>query len=366
MKIEILQEQILSGLSIVGRAVAARAQLPVLSHILIEANSEGVVLSATDLEIGIRVKVAAKVIEPGIVAVPAKMFEEFLSSLSPGKVEILMDKETLILKAPGYSGKFQTISAEEFPTIPEIAKENEICSLDVKLFTASVGRVVFASAKDSLRPVLTGVLWEFTPKTVRLVATDGFRLAVEELAVTVTTDQKSLLVPSRVVGEVVRLASSSDKIFIGHLPTTNQIYFMIGETLVVSQLLAGNFPDYQKILPKEFGTEINVSKGELLQALKAAHIFARDNSNMVRWSVEESEIAIQSSSPERGECLINVPIKLDGDTIEIIFNARYVLDYLNVIESDTVLISLGGKLAPAMFRDSGREGGQYVVMPINA
>src|SRR3989339_1801976 len=111
MKIEVLQEQLLSGLNIVGRAVASRAQLPVLSHILIEAKSEGLILSATDLEIGIKIKVSAKVIEPGIVAVPAKMFGEFLSSLNPGKVTLKMDKESLVLSAPGYSGKFQTINA---------------------------------------------------------------------------------------------------------------------------------------------------------------------------------------------------------------------------------------------------------------
>lgn len=365
MKIEILQEQLLSGLSIVSRAVASRAQLPVLSHILIEAKNEGIILSATDLEIGIKVKVGAKVMESGVVAVPAKMFGEFLSSLNPGKVTLKMEKESLVLSAPGYSGKFQTIGADEFPAITEVGKETELCTLEASALSKVVERVVFASAKDSLRPVLTGVLWEIDKKKIRLVATDGFRLAVEELSIETKSEQISLLVPSRVVMEVVKLAGDGS-VTVGHLPKTNQIYFLVGETLVVSQLLAGNFPDYGKILPKEFTTEITVSKDELLQAVKATHIFARDNSNMVKWQVEKGNLVLLSNSPERGECRVEVPVKLDGDPLEIIFNAKYVLDYLSIVEGPDLWVGMGTRLSPGMIKDLKRENGQYVVMPINA
>lgn len=365
MKIEVLQEQLMNGLNIVGRAVATRAQLPVLSHILIEAKSEGLVLSATDLEIGIKVSVAAKVIEGGVVAVPAKMFGEFLGSLNPGKVELKLEGNTLVLSAPGYSGKFQTISADEFPAIPEVSKETEICTLEATALSRAVERVAFASAKDSLRPVLTGVLWEFGKKKIRLVATDGFRLAVEELSVETKNEPVNLLVPSRVVMEVVRLVSEG-QISVGHLGATNQIYFKIGEIQVVSQLLSGNFPDYGKILPKEFTTEVTVNKDEILQAIKATHIFARDNSNMVKWQVEEGKLVLLSSSPERGECRVEVPISLTGESLEIIFNAKYVLDYLSITEGDTLWVGMGGKLSPGMIKDLKRESGQYIVMPINA
>ena len=365
MKIEVLQEQLLSGLSIVSRAVATRAQLPVLSHILIEASNEGLTLSATDLEIGIKVKVAAKVLEGGRVAVPAKMFGEFLSSLNPGKVEISLEKETLLLSAPGYKGKFQTIGAEEFPAIAEIAKKAEICSVESTALSSAVERVVFASAKDSLRPVLTGVLFEFGKNKIRMVATDGFRLAIEDLKVESNVEQLNLLVPARVVMEVVRLAGEG-KITIGNLVETNQIYFVVGEVQVVSQLLSGNFPDYGKILPKEFTTEISVNKDELLQAIKAAHIFARDNSNMVRWQIEEGKLVLLSSSPERGECRVEVAVALTGEPLEIIFNAKYVLDYLMIVEGESLSVGMGSKLAPGMIRDISRESGQYIVMPINA
>lgn len=365
MKIEVLQEQLIAGLTIVSRAVASRAQLPVLSHILIEAKSEGLVLSATDLEIGMRVLVTAKVVEPGKACVPAKMFGEFLSSLNPGKVQLEMKGETLVLSAPGYSGKFQTISSEEFPPIAIIDGKSEICEMDALKFGESVERVVFASAKDSLRPVLTGVLWEISKAGIRLVATDGFRLAVEDLELAVKADQANLLVPSRVVMEVVRLASGG-AIKVGHLKESSQIYFLVGDMLIVSQLLAGNFPDYQKILPKEFGTEISTTKSELLQAIRAAQIFARDNSNMVRWTIAGKTLIVLSSSPERGECRVEVPVKLEGEPLEIIFNAKYVLEFLTITKGENVTVSMGTKLSPGMFCDSERKSGKYIVMPINA
>ena len=322
-------------------------------------------LSATDLELGMQIAVPAKVVEKGSVSVPAKMFVEFLSSINQGKVMIAVEKETLILTAPGYRGKFQTIGADEFPAIAPATKESEICKIDGVKLVSAVERVVFASARDSLRPVLTGVLWEFGKKKIRLVATDGFRLAVEELSVEAKTDQATLLVPSRVVMEVVKLAHEGE-IVVGHLAETNQIYFKVGETLVVSQLLSGNYPDYGKILPKEFTSEISVRKDELSQAIKAAHIFARDNSNMVKWQIGKDEMSLLSNSPERGECSVQVPITLTGEDLEIVFNAKYVLDYLATVEGDNLWIGLGSKLSPGMIKDTKRDSGQYVVMPINA
>lgn len=365
MKIEVLQEQLLSGLNIVSRAVAVRAQLPVLSHILIEAKSEGLTLSATDLEIGIQTKVAAKVNEPGVVAVPAKMFGEFLGSLNPGKIELSLEKEALLVTAPGYKGKFQTIPPEEFPALSAPSADNQLGEVAGRDLKEAIEHVVFASAKDSLRPVLTGVLWEMGKKKLKLVATDGFRLAIEEIAIGGGEAEAKLLVPSRVVMEVVRLADEG-VVKVGHIAATSQIYFLMGEVLVVSQLLEGNFPDYNKIMPKEFLTEIKTGREELLQAIKATYIFARDNSNMVGWKIEGKTLVLTSSSPERGECVVEVPIELSGEASEVVFNAKFVLDYLGMIAGEQVWFGTAGKLAPGMFKDLSRPNGQYVVMPINA
>lgn len=365
MKIEVLQEQLMGGLQVVLRAVSSRTQLPVLAYILIEAKPDGLTLSATDLEIGMRVKVAAKVLEVGEAVVPAKMIAEFLGSLNPGKVTMKSEGQSVVLSSPGYSAKFQTMEVSEFPRIPEVGKEGIICALKMSELTAAIEGVVFASAKDSLRPVLTGTLLELGEKKIKLVATDGFRLAIQGLETKVEKEMPPLLVPSRVLMELTRF-EGEEQVKIGHLAATNQIYFLVGEQQVVSQLLSGNFPDYQKILPKEFLSEAVVNKDELLQAIRAAHIFARDNSNMVRWGGEGAKLTLTSTSPEKGECKIEIPATLTGEPSEVVFNAKYILDYLGMVAGDQLWVGTGSKLAPAMFREGDKKTGQYVVMPINA
>lgn len=364
MKIEILQEQLIKALGYVERAIASRAQLPVLANCLIEAKKEGIVLSSTDLELGIRVKVAAKVEGEGKITVPAKMLSEFLGTIAPGKIEIILEGETLKVKAGTYSAKFQTMSADEFPQLPDPTSKSVLGEIEMEKLNEVVGRVIFASARDSLRPVLTGILWEVGGGKVKLVATDGFRLGIEELPIGGSSEKTQLLVPNRAMAELIRLGES-EKIKIGHLSETNQVYFETEEILLVSQLIEGNFPDYQKIVPKEFSSELTVEKSELLQAVKAAHIFARDNSNMVMWEIKTDTLELTSNSPEKGECRVEVPIKLQGETGEIVFNAKYILDYLGVVEAEKIVIGLGGKLAPGMMKEEGRVG-KYVVMPINA
>lgn len=368
MKIEILQEELLNGLVTVLRAVSPRVQLPVLSHVLMEATPTGINLTATDLEIGIRVKVMGKVEVPGVAAVPGKMLTEFLATLSPGKVSLELKDGSLKVKSAGYAASLQTMEASEFPRLPELTVVSG--KIQGRELEGAIERVVFASAKETLRPVLTGVLIE-TGKKLKMVATDGFRLAIQSVAwhpVVVSKpsgdEEGKMLVPARVMAELPRMMKE-EEIEIGHLPESHQVIFRSGDTVLTSQLLEGSFPDYQKILPKEFLTEITVGREELLSAVRTAHVFARENSNMMRWEVGEGKIAITSSSPERGECRAEVEAKIEGEGGSVVFNAKYVMDYLGIQGNESVWVGIGGKLAPGMFRSSEEKDGLYVVMPIN-
>ncbi len=365
MEIEVLQEKLVKGLELVSRAIANRTQLPVLSNCLLEANKEGLILSATDLELGLRIKVAAKVEKEGRITVPAKMLLEFLGTTNPGKVQLKLDGEALQVTAGVYSAKLQTMPVDEFPQLSVPTEESLLGELEAKALGGAVGRVIFASAKDSLRPVLTGVLWEVGREQVKLVATDGFRLATEEVSFRGKKEKTILLVPARVTAELVKIGEG-EAIKVGHLPDSSQVYFEVGDIFVVSQLIEGNFPDYQRIVPKEFTSELELEKEELLQAVRAMHIFARDNSNMMKWGVKEGVLELTSSSPEKGECRATVTTKLTGDVVEIVFNTKYVLDYLGVVGGEKLKIGLGGKLAPGMFGDTANKRGEYVIMPINA
>jgi DNA polymerase III subunit beta len=152
---------------------------------------------------------------------------------------------------------------------------------------------------------------------------------------------------------------------VGYLAESHQLLFSSKEILLVSQLIDGNFPDYTKIMPKEFDTQLSASREELLQAVKAAYIFARDNSNMMKWVVEQGKIVVTSTSPERGECNIELPATIDGPGGSIVFNAKFVMDYLSIVAGETIQFGMSSNLAPGMFWEGKDESGKYVVMPIN-
>ncbi len=366
MKIEILQEELLKGLLVVSRAVSSRTQLPVLSAVKIEALATELVLSATDLEIGVRHIVSAKVDARGVVAVPAKTFSELLTTLAPGKLSIELKEQNLIIKSKGFTGKIATVDASEFPTLPEM--KESLIGVSASELMRGVLNVGFASAKESLRPVLTGVLMEVS-ESLRVVATDGFRLAVSTIGIKgATTKTQSLLVPARALFECGKILREG-VIKIGYLPESKQVLFVGEQTQLSSQIIEGNFPDYNKILPKEFVIRMVVPREELLSAVKTALVFARDNSNMMRWRVEGGKLMISSSSSGNGEGLIEVMIKTEGEEVlEVVFNAKYVIDYLTLLDNELVWVGLGGPLSPGMIAESenGRDNAFYVVMPINA
>ena len=366
MKIEVLQEELIKTLNLVSKAVANRPQLAVLSNLLIEARKDGLRMQATDLEIGMEVRLAAKVIEEGKITVPARTLTEFVGSLTPGKVEIELDKETLKVKSGQYRGKFQVIAADEFPVLPENETANQLGELEIIKFTEASQLMSFAVAKDSLRPVLTGILLEFGKKKMEMVATDGFRLAKRAIEYSSRVEEEvKLLVPARAIAEISRIESEGT-IKISHIAKSNQVVFEANQVRLVTQLIEGNYPDYNKIIPQDYVSEVKVGREELLQAVKAAHIFARENSNMMRWSLSESELTVKAETPERGGAEVGVEVKLEGDGGEVVFNTKFVLDYLGVSGASEITFGMGEHLAPCAFTEEGNKDFLYVVMPINA
>lgn len=363
MKIEILQEELLKKLNVALRAVSSRTQLPILSFIKMGIKSNEITLSATDLEIGITLKVVCKTEGEGNVAIPGKLLTEFLATVSPGKVVMEVEEGKISVKAGSSKAQFLTGNVEEFPQIAEFG--GVVAKVGAESLARAIESVAFASAKDSLRPVLTGVLLELG-KNVKLVATDGFRLAVGSVDNSAKGEgEKTLLVPNRVISELSRIFEEG-VVEVGYLEESKQVLFREGEIILVSQLIDGNFPDYQRILPKEFSTQLGASREELLSAVKTTYVFARDNSNMMRWVVGGGKIIITSQSPSRGECQAEVGVKIEGEPTEVVFNAKYVMDYLTIAGSENLWIGLGGKLSPGMIKEAESKDGFYVVMPINA
>lgn len=362
MKLSVLQENLGESLASILRVVSSRPQLPVLQNVLLDARRDGLYIEGTDLEVGMSVRVDAKIEEVGKITVPARMFSEFVTSIPAGKVEMLLDKDSLRVGSGAYKAVFQTIAADEFPNIPDY-KGNGGVKFVKSDFSNALEKVLFATAKDSMRPVLTGVFFEFGKKKLKLVATDGFRLALQDLRYEGDGLKSSVILPARAVAEVMKV--SGDEVKMKLLKESNQVVFRSSDVVLVAQLLDGSFPDYKKIMPSDYETEVVFSREELLQAIKVSQVFARDNSNVIGWKVEGSVLTVKAESPEQGENTVLVEGEVKGEGGEITFNGKFLMDMLTVVSFERIWFGMGDSLAPGSFRGDGEEGFWYIVMPIN-
>jgi len=370
MKLTILQENLQKAISSAERFVANKSQLPVLGNLLLEAKKSQFRITATNLETGFRVRVGAKVEREGAVTVPAKILGEFITTLSPGKVELESNKNSLKVSSGRFGATLQGIDAGEFPGFPKKAKSDS-GQIETRILNELVEKVAFSASSDESRPVLTGVLWDLET-TSKLVATDGYRLSVLKLdkkdASGFIKTKKSFLLPSSALKEAAKVFvdSGEETVAVGWSEEQKQVFFSAGETTLVTRLLEGNFPKYQAIIPREFSTEVIIGSSDLLQAVKVAAIFARESANIVKFSVSKEGIRVSANSPQVGENSTMVPTEgLKIEAGEIAFNSRYLLDFLLRVEGEKIKFSMNDGLRPGVF--SGTENNDnflHVIMPV--
>lgn len=379
MKISCLQENLAKGLATVGRAVATRSTLPVLSNILIETDEGRLRLAATNLEIGVNCWIGARVEDEGRITVPARLLTEFVNSLPPGQIDMELNErtQTLNLKCARYEANIKGIDASEFPDVPtaESIGEGNGLRLEAETFRQMIERAAFAAATDESRPILTGVLSKFHQGGLTLAAADGFRLAVTSADVGVDLDEVvQVIIPARALAELNRVSADQEEpIEMLITPQRNQVIFHLSHTDLVSQLIEGNFPDYNQIVPKGHNTRAIVTTQDLLKAVKVAFLFARaqDASNIVRFKiVPGSELApgqmiITATSPEFGDNVSEIDATIEGDEIEVAFNARYVIDALTVVGTPEVAIETSSSSSPGVLHPVGGNDFLCVIMPMH-
>jgi len=371
MKLSILQENLAKGLSIVSRSVATRAQLPVLSNILLATDRGRLKLSATNLEMGINYWIGAKVEKEGSLSVPAKVLTEFVSSLSPEKIEIKSQESSLEITSGSHQANFVGMVASEFPSVPSLKGKPKI-SFDLKALSAAISQVAFAAAQDEGNPVLTGVLLITKGKNLILVATDGYRLSLKKIEsgktlVGVKEFEKGLIIPSRTLTEVGKVIGESgqEKILgLNLTPESNQVIFVTPDCEIVSRIVEGKFPDFEKIIPEEEKTKAIVETGGLTRAVKIAAIFARESANIVRFEVDRSGIKVSANTAQVGENKSQIEAKVEGESNKIAFNSRYFLDFLNSVNSDLIEFRMTGPLNPGVFSPAGDKSYTHIIMPV--
>jgi DNA polymerase-3 subunit beta len=376
MKVSCLQENLAKGLGIVGRAVASRSTLPVLSNVLLTTDNGHLKLSATNLEIGINCWVGAKIEEEGAITVPARLLVDFVNSLPPERIDLNLDEETqtLNLKCARIESNIKGIDAQEFPLVPTATEDEAAIKLEPESLRTMIEQVVFAAATDESRPILTGVLVQFKEDNLTMAAADGFRLSVKATVLNQDFDEmQEVIIPARALMELARISGEQEQpVEVIITQSRKQILFHLEDIDLVSQLIEGKFPDYSQIIPSSFSTRSVLDTSNFLKAVRVSHLFARDSANIVKLEIIPSgdelmngRITLMATSAELGDNVADIDASIEGDPIEIAFNAKYLIDVLSVVDSPQVVLETGAASSPGVLRPVGDEQFTHVIMPMH-
>lgn len=370
MKFTVLQQDLLPHLQAVGRSVGAHSTLPVLDNIFlaVEGSPRGeagkkLKIAATNLEIGVIRHISVEVEQPGEITVPAKTLIELISGLGQAKITIETTGEILTLESAKFKACINGIAASEFPAIPLSSKAGVTLPTGILL---SSSQILFASAVDEGRPVLTGILTDVGGGKIDFVATDGFRMAHRSVGL----DQKEALfkslIPKKTYEEVLRIISETavDKVELAASADQNQVIFTLGATILSSRLIEGQFPSWEKIIPTEIVTRVMVDKEELLKAIKLAAVFAKGETNVVILTLGKNGLKIESSAKEVGNQQNEVEASIEGDEMQIAFNSKFLLDAISNSPGSQIMVEFSGPLSAVLIKPVGVEGLQYIIMPV--
>ena len=370
MKLSCIQSNLRKGLATVSKAVATRSTIPETQNVLIATDNGRLKLTATNLEIAITTWIGAQIEEEGSVTIPARMLSDFINSLPDKKVDIETVANPIGLKihCANFDAQMNGIDPENYPPIPNISDGPKI-SISSSDFKSSLSRVRFAVATDESRPALTGVKVDIKGNEFTLASADGFRLAIETGSCESSVEEDvSVIVPGRTMNEIFSLLGSDS----GMLDMTvteqkSQALFKFGDVEVVTQLIQGNFPDYERLIPAEKGTICRVNREEILQATNAASVFARDGSGIIRMVSDDSDegsIRIMSQAEELGSNESRVNASIEGEETRIAFNSKFLNEILSVLDGDEVEIETMSPSSPGVFRSAANNGYIHIIMPM--
>ncbi len=363
MKLKVLQEDLNKAVAQVNRFVNPRVQLPILGNIVFKASKTKLTLLATNLELSISKEIGADVSEEGELAIPGKIIAEIITNLPKGQVSLESDKEQLKIKAESFSGTVSGMNTTDFPKIVETTGKENI-TLSTKELAEALSKVSFCSSVDETRPVLNGVLFLFRKKNLFLVATDGFRLSQKIIVLDKETDLDRVILPKGAISELLRSADLGGEIKLEVKPKENQVVFGVGDTVLSSRIISGDFPNFESIIPKNPQTKLFVNKDELMRVTKLASVFARDNANMTKMEITKDSIKVSAESSKSGKQQGQVEAKVEGDGLEITFNYKFVEELLSVISGGEVAMELTNTTSAGLFKDVKDKDFLHLIMPV--
>lgn len=365
MKIECQLEKIKNAISICERVTGKNLTLPVLSSILLIAKEKNLILRATNLSIGVEVKIGAKVIEEGIVAVNGQVISSFISAINQNQeVDISLTDNLLTIKTKNNKASFKSIPHEDFPTLPNVVGDNFI--IESKKITEGIKSVYYSSAISDIKPEIGSVYMYQDEKELVFVATDSFRLAEKRIKIKNELNFSGVLIPYKNIVEILRIIDINQNEDINITVNKNQISFSYKDIYITSRVVDGIFPDYKQIIPKEYKTEVTLLKQDFINTLKVSNIFS-DKFNQITLNIKPKNkiFEVFSKNNDVGENTNTISAVLEGEDVSANFNSKYIVDSLNSINTDSLVLSLNGSNKPMIIKPVGDKTFMYLVMSMN-
>jgi DNA polymerase III subunit beta len=368
MELVVRKNDLLRELQLFQGIVERKNTIPILANVLMEAKGDQVSFLATDLEVGLRSKCNASVAKGGSLTLPAKKFFEIVKSLPETDIRIAEDKGGVKVAADRFDSRMQTLPREDFPTLPE-SSGTVSAALPRAALKEMVAKTQFAITGEDTRFFLNGAQFVLRPDSMSLVATDGHRLAL----VTVPRDAKGkkdaeenkAILPKKTLGELGRLLTEGDG-DVSYVRGENHLFFDVGGRLLISRMIDGQFPAYERVIPKGNDKHIEFERDRLTNAVKRVALLSNERSRAVKFLIEKGKVDVTSSSPDLGEARETLPVEYNGGAMQICFNAQYVLDFLAAVSTDVVSLDLKDEVSQAVMKPVGAEGYDYtyVIMPM--
>jgi DNA polymerase-3 subunit beta len=363
MKLQVTQENLNQALNTVARVANSRNTLPILANVLIKTEQNRLSFMATNLDIAISHHIGAKISDEGSITVPARLMQDFISSLPSGVIELELKDTKLHITTDQYQSVVNGIVADDFPVMPTIS-QGKTWSINGGLLKKALQQVVFAASSDESRPVLTGVLLHSLDKKLYIAATDSYRLAEKELGS--VKEGVNLLIPATAMHDLLRiLGDSEEDVQVTH--NDQQVLFQVGEVELVARLIEGKYPPYRNLIPAKFDTFATLKRADLLNVTKVSSLFARESAGSVTINVDEEKqnLSIRSVASQLGENTAEADAKVKGSG-SITLNSRYLLDALQALDGAEVVFSFNGKLEPTLVKDAQKPDYLHIVMPLKS
>ncbi len=360
MKFRVKKEVLLNATQTVQNIITTKSALPILMNILIEAQQNKVKFTATDLDIGISCEITVDIQEAGAITVPAKRFGDIIKELPSEDVSVTTKKNnSVIIESEPCQFKIMGLARDEFPKLPEF-KDQEAIKLEQGALRQMLGLVSFAASMDETRYILNGIMFKITKNNLILVATDGKRLAIMDKKIKKETDRDiSIIIPTKTIHELNRnLKEEGDlSLILGN----NQVLFDLGNVVIISRLIEGEFPDYQQVVPPESNNKIKIERDRFLLTVKRAALLSTPDYQAVRLEAFKNKLVVSKSTPDIGESREEVPVDYQGKEMVIGFNPNYLIDVLKNITANSIEFELVDSEKPGVIRIDGYV---YIVLPM--